>query len=96
MLNFARGELVDDDALLDALNTGRWRSISATSRPRNCWASRVYVLHAASGRKHPGKRDQLRRDGRRRAERLPQERQHRPQRQPRMSASPASAAAASA
>ena len=74
VLNFARGELVDNAALLDALNSGKVAQYFCDFPTEE--------LHAASGCQHAGKRDELRRDGRRRAERLPEKRQHRPQRQP--------------
>ena len=98
VLNFARGELVDNAALLDALNSGKVaqyfcdfpteellgvKGVCCTPHlhhPQEC--SGRDLGHHASGCQHAGKRDELRRDGRRRAERLPEKRQHHPQRQP--------------
>ena len=81
VLNFARGELVDNAALLDALNSGKVAQYFCDFPPRAA-GRQGCLLHAASGCQHAGKRDELRRDGRRRAERLPEKRQHYPQRQP--------------
>ena len=67
MLNMPAGRLVDNAALPGrAEQRQRSRSISATSPPRSCWASRVYAAHRIWAQARP-ERDELRRDGRRRA-----------------------------
>ena len=70
VLNFARGELVDNAALLDALNSGKVAQYFCDFPHRGAAGRQGRLLHAASGCQHAGKRDELRRDGRRRAERL--------------------------
>ena len=67
LLNYARGELVNNTALLEALESGK---VS------------VYMTDPPSGRLHPRGRGQLRHHGRPGAERLPAQRQHHPFGQP--------------
>ena len=82
VLNFARGELVDNAALLDGTEQRQGRAVLLRLPHRGAAGRQGCLLHAASGGQHAGKRDELRRDGRRRTERLPEKRQHHPQRQP--------------
>ena len=78
ILNYARGELVNIPALLEALENGRVSGYMTDFPSRSAAGQAGRHLHPASGRFHPGSRRQLRRHGRAGDQRLPQERQHHP------------------
>ena len=62
-INLARGEIVDDDAMLAALDTG-WVAAYVTDFPNNrAGAGAPRGGHAPPGRLHAGERAKLRGDG---------------------------------
>ena len=81
-INLARGEIVDDDAMLAALDTG-WVAAYVTDFPNNRLVGAPHVhRHASPGSLHTGERAELRRHGGGRAAGLPRKRQHPQQRKP--------------
>lgn len=77
ILNYARGELVNTAALLEAMETGKVSGYMTDFPTEPFWQAR-HRLHPASGCFHAGGRGQLCRNGRAGDQRLPQERQHHP------------------
>ena len=74
-LNYARGELVNTAALLEAMDNGKVSGYMTDFPPKPFWSSR-HRVHPAPWRFHPGSRGQLRHHGSTGAERLPAQRQH--------------------
>ena len=78
ILNYARGELVNTEALLEAMETGKVSGYMTDFPSEAILGKSGIVCTPPSGRFHPGSRGQLRCHGRKGAERLPEERQHHP------------------